>query len=352
MAVGRTKRWSLGVLAVLGSSVALAGCQTYHNRQPAIDLPHELRRMTGPPYVVEPPDVLQIDALDLVPKPPFKIKPLDSVILTITPALPGRVIEGTTLGVDPGGYITLPYGYGKALVAGMSLDDAAEEIKKLVKDRIRNVQVSVALATSRALQQVRGPHLVNQDGTISLGTYGSVTVAGLTVKEVKQAIELHLSQTLLNPEVSVIVIGYNSKIFYLIQDQAGNGYTVSRVPITGNETVLDALGEAGGLLSPASTRMVYIARPTPYGKKCEQIIPVDIDAIIRRADPTTNYQLLPGDRLFVKAQTLLTLENQMNKIFTPIERVFGVALLGVGAVESLETGSVGNFFGTTPAVGF
>jgi polysaccharide export outer membrane protein len=337
--------------ALLWISVAMAGCQTYRGHMPANSFPRELNRMSQPPYVIEPPDVLQIDALDLVPKPPFRIKPLDSLIIRLSNPLPLKPLDGT-FGVDPGGFVTLPFDYGKVSVAGLTLDDALAAIEKQLKAKITSPQVTVALATSRALQQVRGPHLVNQDGTVSLGTYGTVTVAGLTVQEAKEAIEKHLSRTLLNPEVSVITIGYNSKVFYIIQDQAGQGYGIARVPITGNETVLDALANVGGLLSPGSPHRCYIARPAPDRKGCEQILPVDVAAIVQRADPTTNYQLFPNDRLFIKAQALLTLNNTLDKAFTPIERTFGVALLGVGAVESLETGSVGNFFGGTPAVGF
>jgi polysaccharide export outer membrane protein len=140
-------------------------------------------------------------------------------------------------------------------------------------------------------------------------------------------------------------------VYYLITDQAGNGYNMVRLPITGNETVLDALTESGGLQAPASLHGIWIARPAPDRPGCEQILPVDMAAIMKRGDPTTNYQLFPGDRIYVKAQTLVTLENTLDKIFTPIERVFGVALLGVGAVESLQTGSTAAFTGGT-VVGF
>jgi len=350
MAVGCTKPMSLGFLAFLALSVGMAGCQTYHNHMPPNPIPHELSRVVQPPYVIEPPDVLQIDALDLVPKPPFRIKALDSIIITATGTLPQQPIDGT-FSVDPGGYVTLPFKYGKVFVVGLTLEEAVEAIEKQLKAKVRNPVVTVALATSRALQQVRGPHLVNQDGTISLGTYGNVTVAGLTVQEAKAAIELYLSQYLLNPEVSVIVVGYNSKVYYLILDQAGQGHNMIRLPITGNETVLDALAETGGLPYPASSRRVWIARPAPDRQGCEQILPVDIASIMKRGDPTTNYQLFPGDRIYVKAQTLVALENTLDKIFTPIERVFGVAVLGTGAVESIQTGSVGGFFGT-PVTGF
>jgi polysaccharide export outer membrane protein len=303
-------------------------------------LPRELNRMSLPPYVVEPPDVLQIDALDIVPKPPYRVRPLDQLIINADPKsiLPQFPLSGT-FGVAPEGTVNLGH-YGVVQVAGLSIEEATEAIIKQLKVYVLNPQVNVALATSRALQQIRGPHLVNQDGTISLGTYGAVTVAGLTVKEVKAAIELYLSQYLLNPEVSVIVTGYNSKVFYVIFDGAGSGQSIARFPVTGSETVLDVLAGAGGLPGQASVHHIWIARPAPDHSGKDQIFPVDLPAITKRGCTATNYQVLPGDRIYVKAQVPLTFYNTLDKYFSPIERLFGTALLGVGAVQSLNTGMV------------
>ena len=65
-----------------------------------------------------------------------------------------------------------------------------------------NAVVTLALAQFRGLQQVRGQHLIRPDGTISLGVYGSVYVAGLTLGQAKCVIEKHLSQYLLDPQVA------------------------------------------------------------------------------------------------------------------------------------------------------
>ena len=42
----------------------------------------------------------------------------------------------------------------------------------------------------------------------------------------------------------------------------------------------------------------------------------------------TNYQVMPGDRIYVKAQKLVTIDRTLARIFAPIERVFGITLLG------------------------
>ncbi|MFO0953562.1 MAG: SLBB domain-containing protein [Isosphaeraceae bacterium] len=72
-----------------------------------------------------------------------------------------------------------------------------------------------------------------------------------------------------------------------------------RLLITGNETVLDAINFAGGLIPTAAPNNIRLVRPAPPGACCEQVLPVNLAAIVSGGDPTTNYQLMPGDRLMV-----------------------------------------------------
>ena len=46
----------------------------------------------------------------------------------------------------------------------------------------------------------------------------------------------------------------------------------------------------------------------------------------------TNYQVLPGDRVFVAQNWLIATTFGLNKIFAPVERVMGFSLMGVGTV--------------------
>src|SRR5262249_19518281 len=126
-------------------------------------------------------------------------------------------------GVSPDGTLNLGLTYGTLFVSGMTLEEAQEALSRHLRETFKNAQVSVSLAQGRAYQQIRGEHLVRPDGTVSLGTYGSVQVAGLTLDRVKAAIEFHLSGTLLKPEVSVDVFAYNSKAYYVVTDGGGFG---------------------------------------------------------------------------------------------------------------------------------
>ena len=70
------------------------------------------------------------------------------------------------------------------------------------------------------------------------------------------------------------------------------------MPITGNDTVLDALSAAGGL-SQVSSAEIWVARPAPGGFGCQQILPVNYQAIAQGGSSATNYQIMPGDRVFI-----------------------------------------------------
>ena len=48
-----------------------------------------------PAYRIEPPDILTIEAVNLVPTTPYKLRTFDSLVITVGGALPEAPIEGT-----------------------------------------------------------------------------------------------------------------------------------------------------------------------------------------------------------------------------------------------------------------
>jgi len=334
---------------LIGATATLAGigCQSGNGKHtesiqamPDFEVPKELNKVTMPPYTVEAPDILRIDALRLIPLPPYKIEPLDVLYLYAPGAPESKPINGL-YPVDPDGTINLGPDYGGQFKV---VDITAQEVEKiLAKHLIRFIKepaVSVSLAQSKGVQQIRGEHLVRPDGTVGLGGYGSVYVAGMTLPQVKAAIEAQLSQKLYRPEVSVDVGAFNSKYYYVITDFAGNGEQVVRFPVTGNETVLDGIAQVGGL-SAVSSKKVWIARPAPAGSTQDQILPVDWRGVTRRGQSRTNYQILPGDRVFVMGNPLSKFDTQVGRVLSPIERAFGATLLGASTVQTVQ----GNFIG-------
>ena len=83
---------------------------------------------------------------------------------------------------------------------------------------------------------------------------------------------------------------------------------------TGNETVLDAINYAGGLLPTAAPQNIRLVRPAPPGACCAQVLPVNLAAIVNAGDTTTNYQLMPGDRIVVYRDPIVRTSVFLNRI--------------------------------------
>jgi protein involved in polysaccharide export with SLBB domain len=294
----------------------------------------ELDKVTHPIYTIEPPDTLTIEAVRIVPRSPYRIRPLDAIQVIVEGTLPDQPINGIFF-VDPGGAINLGPAYGKVVIGLLPLEEAAEAVERHLRRTLKEPQVSLTLADAAGLQPITGQHQVGPDGSVNLGTYGKVPVTGLTIEQATERIEEHLSQYLEQPEVSIDIFNYASKNFYVITAGAGNGDNVQRFPITGNETVLDAIAGIQGL-SRVSSKNIWIARPAPAGNGCDQILPVKIDAIVKGGNASTNYQLMPGDRLYIEGDHWVASESFINRIINPFERVLGTTLLGINTTQTMQ----------------
>ncbi|PQO28752.1 polysaccharide biosynthesis/export family protein [Blastopirellula marina] len=314
-----------------------------HNAPVYTEQPKELQMVTMPDYVIEPPDLLSVQVVNLIPKAPYTLHPLDTIVVETT-GLPEEqpVIGEYTIGID--GTVTLGFGYDEQTlggtyrplrIAGLTIPEAQAVIRERLAVHVQNPVVWVRLAGISAHQEISGEHLVAPDGTITLGGYGRVRVVGMTVDQAKSAVQSFLSDRFANPEVALDVYGYNSKVYYVVLQGAGLGDRVVPMPITGKDTALDALSQIDSLSSASSTRM-WIARPGPNSQCGDQILPIDWQGITQRGDVATNYQLMPGDRVFVAENKLVAFDTALAKLISPIERVLGVTLLGTQTARTIH----------------
>jgi polysaccharide biosynthesis/export protein len=340
MAAGGNQRWAAGLVALC---LAVSGCQGFfapvspvpispQPPHPASNVPRELDKVTLPPYVIEPPDVLLVDAVKLIPKPPHFLEPLDVLAIRVPGAFETEPIAGLYI-VDPSGRVELGAAYGAVEVSGLTIEEASSAIEQHLQNIISSPQVSVSLASSAIDQQISGLHLVKSDGRINLGVYGTVYVAGLTIEQATAAIEEHLAQWLQDPEVVVDVQTFNSKTYWIVTEGAGFGDSVAVRPITGGETVLDAVASIGGI-SRLSSEQMYVARPAPDGS-CMQMLEVEWDEI-KNGISATNYQLLPGDRLVIVEDRVQAIDTWVSRVTRPWERIFGFTLLGSQTIQRME----------------
>jgi polysaccharide export outer membrane protein len=302
----------------------------------------DYKETVWPRYVIEPPDILLVEGVKLVPKSPHRIETFDVLLIRVVGALQDQPIDDQ-YNVDADGSVNLGPTYGRIKVVNLTIKEAEEEIREQLARILTDAEVSASLLASAGAQQITGQHLVAMDGRANLGAYGSVFVAGMTIEQAKEAIEQKLAEVLDQPQVAVDVLAYNSKVYYIITKGAGLGDDVVRAPITGNETVLDAIASLGGFHSSPATKM-WIARPAGNGVGVEQILHVSWNEIASGASTATNYQLMPGDRLFIDKPHYQTPPPAANHIGLPTAPATkAVAVLSLhwkdsdGSEPSLET---------------
>jgi protein involved in polysaccharide export with SLBB domain len=145
--------------------------------------------------------------------------------------------------------------------------------------------------------QLPGDQVVMPDGTISLGQYGQVIVAGKTVRDIENLVRAVIQGSPGSKDPGPIVarvVSRVSKIYYVLGEVNSPG----AFPLQGRETVLDGIVAAGGLTDRASRVNSILSRPTPPDS-CRIVLPVCYRQIVQLGDTTTNYQLAPGDRIYV-----------------------------------------------------
>jgi polysaccharide biosynthesis/export protein len=138
------------------------------------------------------------------------------------------------------------------------------------------------------------------DGTVDLGKYGRIVVAGLTVDAIEDVVMqvVRAEEGEVDP-INVRLIDPRSMVYYVLGEVNAPG----TYPLIGRETVLDVINNAGGLTDNASPCEIILARPT-HPNSCRVVLSICYNEIVQLGDTGTNYQIMPGDRVFVGSKTL------------------------------------------------
>jgi protein involved in polysaccharide export with SLBB domain len=142
--------------------------------------------------------------------------------------------------------------------------------------------------------------VVLPDGQIELGRYGRLLVAGLTPAEIEREVQAIVERENKDAgRMRVSLVGRQSKVFYVLGEVNSPG----AYPLSGRETVLDAIIAAGGPTDAADLAKITYTQPTLPGE-CRVVLPVCYREIVQMGDTSTNYQIAPGDRIYVPSMTL------------------------------------------------
>jgi polysaccharide export outer membrane protein len=134
--------------------------------------------------------------------------------------------------------------------------------------------------------------VVLPDGKIGLPLLKELNVAGLTPRQVEQAITERLSAIINTPDVTVVVTKVNSKKIYVV----GAANKEGPLAYTYRMTVMQAISEAGGLTEYAKRKKIYVLR-AEGGKEVR--MPFNYDQVVKGEKMEQNIEVLPGDVLVV-----------------------------------------------------
>src|SRR5262245_11475326 len=111
------------------SAALLAGCHTmgsHHAHAPPVippDMPRELSKVILPTYTIEPPDILVVEAIHVVPRSPYVLRTGDIIAINVIGTLPDAPVAGA-FPIQPGGIINLGPPYGTVKLTGATIDQA------------------------------------------------------------------------------------------------------------------------------------------------------------------------------------------------------------------------------------
>jgi polysaccharide export outer membrane protein len=289
--------------------------------------------------------------------------------------LAGCVLSGCS--VSPGNYLIL-FPEGHPLIdQAQAMRSAAPEALPIPKELNKHVLPPYTVEPGDVLLvqpadldtpiRLPGDQPVLTDGSINLGRYGRLIVAGQTVDQIEAEIRVAIQNFLaaqprppagtgaavgeprlpmpseVGP-IAVRIVTRVSKVYYVLGEvNAPGSFTLN-----GRETVLDGILAAGGLNERASRRNIILARPTHPGG-CRVVLPICYYEIVQLGDTSTNYQLAPGDRIYVPTRTLLEQLSHQQAECLPCGRAqMPCTATHPGCCDHEGGADAGAFFGTVP----
>lgn len=142
--------------------------------------------------------------------------------------------------------------------------------------------------------EVSGEFIITKNGAIQYEFVGDIQVAGLTKDEVAELLKEKLSKFIITPDVTVKIVGYNSKVVYVIGEVGNPGKIYMRGDTI---TVREALIQAGLPLLSAKLTKTMLITPSDSGHT-DQIM-VDLDKLLYKGDLRENFEMKPGDTLYL-----------------------------------------------------
>ncbi len=135
---------------------------------------------------------------------------------------------------------------------------------------------------------------VRPDGKISTALVADMQAAGLTPKELADALQTAMSKYIRDPVVSVVVTNFQGAAADQIR-VIGEATRPQAIPYREGVTLLDVMIQVGGLTEYADGNSAVLVRGKDGGKQYS----VRLKDLLKRGDISANINMRPGDVLIV-----------------------------------------------------
>ena len=166
--------------------------------------------------------------------------------------------------------------------------------------------------------EVSGLYTLNNEGKIQFEFVGDINFSGLTKEEAAELVAKYLKTYIVNPDVTVKIKEYNSKVVYVVGEVGQPGKIFMRGDTI---TVRDALLAAGLPQLTAATEDATMFTPAADGNVVEN--KVNVYALLYKGDLRQNYVMKSGDTLYLPATLWAKVARFINPITQPISQAAG-----------------------------
>jgi polysaccharide export outer membrane protein len=241
-------------------------------------------------YLLGPGDSINV----LVQRPPgrYRLGPGDGITVSVL-RFPDLSFQAA---INPEGNIAVPL-LGTVSLKGLTLEQAQEKIRSGYNRFVVDPIVTLSLAAQRP--EFNFSAQINPEGNIIVPQVGTVSLQGLTLEEAQEKIRLALSRELVDPLVSLSLIGQRPVQVTINGEVNRPGiYPIGSV----TPRVSDALFLAGGSATMADLRQVQVRRKLVDGSVVSQTI--DLYTPLQNGGEIPNLRLQDGDAIIVPRREL------------------------------------------------
>ncbi len=148
---------------------------------------------------------------------------------------------------------------------------------------------------------------IGTTGAISYPLIGTLNVGGLSIFEVRDKVAEGLSEYLVDPQVGINVISYESMKIFVLGEVVRPG--VFQNP--NGMSALEAVSTAGGFTLDAATDEVILVRGGPDDPV---LTTLNLSDALKKADSSQNVMLVAGDALYVPASAIAGTERFVRRL--------------------------------------